>query len=343
MLLLLAGSMLDGCWSGRYLAKQGVGQLNLLRARRRIVDVLRDPTVDADLRRRLALAREARDFGVRELGLRGGDEFTRFVDSAGAPIAWNVTAAPKDRLAPHLNSFPIVGAIPYLGFFAEGDAEHEAARLKQLDLDVWVRPVAGYSTLGMMSDPIYSSMLDGPDSRIVEVVLHEMTHATVYLPGHSDWNESLATVVGIEGAAQFFLRRGDARTAEGVVADARKHQADEETFARFIEPVARALEHLYASAATRSEKIARREDIFAGARLQYLKAFPTKPGKKPGYFATETLNNAVIIGYTTYHRESPEHHRLLDKLHGDLRAFISLYKHAVDDEDDPLAYLAALK
>lgn len=333
---------MGGCWSSRYLAKQGVGQLNLLRQRRKIGDVLQDPGVEPDLKRRLALAQAARDFGVRELGLRGGDEFTRFVDSSGAPIAWNVCAAYKDKLEPHLNSFPIVGAIPYLGFFDENDALREAERLRKLDLDVWVRPVAGYSTLGIMSDPIYSSMLDGPDSRIVEVVLHEMTHATVYLAGESDWNESLATVVGIEGASLFFARRGDQAAAAGIFEDAKRHQADEENFSRFIEPVAKALETLYASTATRAEKLHRRERIFADARAKYLQLFPPPPGHEPGLFASEKLNNAVIIGYTTYHRDSPEHRRLLERLHGDLRRLVALYKHAVRDEDDPIAYLAAL-
>ena len=138
----LVTTLASGCWSGDYLAKQGVGQLKLLRARRRIDDVLHDPAVAAETKRRLALAKEAREFGVRVLGLRGGDEFTRFVDSAGAPIAWNVVAAPKDRLEPHLNRFPIVGAIPYLGFFEEHDARREAERLQAADLDVYVRPPA---------------------------------------------------------------------------------------------------------------------------------------------------------------------------------------------------------
>ena len=238
----------SGCWSGDYLAKQGVGQLKLLRARRRIDEVLRDPSVPAETRRRLTLARDAREFGVRVLGLHGGDGFTRFVDSHGAPIAWNVTAAQKDKLEAHLNRFPIVGAIPYLGFFDEHDAAREAERLRAQDLDVYVRPVAGYSTLGITADPIFSSMLDGPDARIVEVTLHEMTHATVYLPGHSDWNESLATVVGNEGAAQFFAARGDAAQMASLVAEARRREREQEAFARFLEPVVRALESLYQAA-----------------------------------------------------------------------------------------------
>jgi predicted aminopeptidase len=332
--LVIVTLVTSGCWSGNYLAKQGVGQLRLLQSRRRIDDVLHDSTVDAETKRRLQLARDARDFGVRVLGLRGGDAFTRFVDSHGAPIAWNVTAAHKDRLEAHLNRFPIVGAIPYLGFFDERDATVEAKRLAAADLDVYVRPVAGYSTLGITSDPIYSSMLDGPDARIVEVTLHEMTHATVYLAGHTEWNESLATVVGNEGAARFFAARGDALSAASLIADSRKRERDQETFARFLEPVVRALEQLYASTATRAQKLQRRESIFASARTTYLSIFA-----KPGSFIEQPLNNAVLLSYSVYHRTTPQQRALLARLGGDLRAFVALCKRAVEDEPDPLAYL----
>ncbi len=333
-----------GCWSADYLAKQGVGQLRLLRERRRIDDGRRDPSVPAVPRRRLALARQAREFGVRVLGLRGGDGFTRFVDSHGAPIAWNVTAAEKDRLAAHYNVFPIVGAIPYLGFFDEADAEREAKRLAKLDLDVAVRPVAGYSTLGITSDPIYSSMLDGSDARIVEVTLHEMTHATVYLAGHSEWNESLATVVGIAGAAQFFAARGDQAAATALVDEARRSEEQQEKFAAFLEPVVRALEKLYdAPGMTRAQKLARRESIFADAQKKFLALFPPPPGHEPGPFAARPLNNALILSYAVYQRSTPDQRALLARLHGDLRAFVALCKHAVEDEPDPLAYLQRLR
>jgi predicted aminopeptidase len=338
---LVTSTVASGCWSGNYLAKQGVGQLNLLRARRRIDDVLHDPSVPAETKRRLALAKEAREFGVRVLGLRGGDGFTRFVDSHSAPIAWNVTAARKDKLEAHLNHFPIVGAVPYLGFFDERDAAREADRLRAQDLDVYVRPVAGYSTLGITADPIYSSMLDGSDARIVEVTLHEMTHATVYLAGHSEWNESLATVVGNEGAAQFFAGRGDAASASALVDESRRRERDQEAFARFLEPVVRSLEQLYASTAlSRADKLQRRERIFAGARDQFLELFSPAPGKPLPTFAATPLNNAVLLSYAVYHRTTPQHRALLASLGGNLRAFVALCKHAVEDKADPLEYLA---
>jgi predicted aminopeptidase len=334
LVTLVAGS--GGCWSGRYLARQGAGQLELLRARRRIDDVLADPATPPELKRRLTLAKEARAFGVRFLGLRGGDGFTRFVDSHGAPIAWNVTAARKDALAAYLHHFPIVGAIPYLGFFHEDDARREAERLRALDLDVYVRPVAGYSTLGFTADPIYSSMLEGSDARIVEVTLHEMLHATVYLAGHTEWNESLATVVGVEGAARFFAARGDASAAEELAEEARKREQDQETFAKFLAPVVDELERLYADPAlSAAEKRQRREPIFARAQAQYRGLFA-----RAGAFVEQPLNNAVILSFSVYHTATPQHHRLLAELDGNLAALIAVCRAAVENEPDPLGYLA---
>jgi predicted aminopeptidase len=337
--LLAVALVTSACWTGDYLAQQGVGQLRLLRARRKIADVLDDPTVDATTRARLRLAKQARDFGVEVLGLRGGDAFTRFVDTGEAPIAWNVTAAEKDQLRIHLNRFPIVGAIPYLGFFREADARREAARLAAQGLDVQVREVAGYSTLGITADPIYSSMLDGGDARIVEVVLHEMLHGTLYLAGQSAWNESLATFVGLRGAAAFFQRRGGDAEARAILEEAERRERDEEAFSRFLQPVLDELRALYASPIPRDEKLKRREIVFKNAQTEYLRRFPPREGHIPS-FVKQPLNNAILLAYAVYHDYTPQHRRLFRRVADDLPAFIRLYKYAVEVAPNALAYLA---
>jgi predicted aminopeptidase len=122
--------------------------------------------------------------------------------------------------------------------------------------------------------------------------------------------------------------------------DARRREREQQTFARFLEPVVRALEKLYAQAAlSRADKLGRRETIFAGARAQFLTLFPPRPGKPLPTFAAAPLNNAVLLSYSVYHRTTPQHRELLRGLGGDLRAFVALCKHAVEDKPDPLGYL----
>jgi predicted aminopeptidase len=329
--LLLVGALAaGGCWSGRYLLEQAGGQLRLLRERQRIDAVLADPALPADKKRRLALAKAARDFGVEVLGLRGGDEYTRYVELDGKALAYNVVAAPKDKLKPHLWRFPIAGAVPYLGFFNEASARREAKKMADQGYDVAVREVAGYSTTGVLADPVYSSMLEGSDARIVEVVLHEMLHGTLYLPGHSGWNESLATFVGVRGAALFFSQLGQAgaRAVKRVFAEAEARQRQQARFARFLEPYLKELE----------EKLGRREEIFSRIQRDFL-AVMWKKDRPPPPFATEPLNNAHLVQYATYHRGTADHERVFERVGRDLPLFITVYRRAVDETRDPIGYL----
>ncbi len=328
--------LIPGCFEARYLAGQGLGQWRLLRARRRVSEVLVDPSVEPRIKDRLRLAMEARKFGIDVLGLRGGDNFVRFLPTGGRAIAWNITAAPKDQLRPLTWRFPIVGVVPYLGFFDERDVRKMEARLRAAGFDTYVRPIAGYSTVGITSDPIYESMLDDGDARLVEVVLHEMLHGTLYLAGESAWNESLASFVGVQGAAMFFAARGGNEAGRAVLEEAERRKADERRFSEFLQPVQEELRALYKQPISREEKLRRRDAVFEAARARFLQMYPGAHG----IFADEKrLNNAVFASYGVYHDENGEHEHLFRRLRGDLVALVRFYKHAVDETDDPIAWL----
>jgi predicted aminopeptidase len=269
------------------------------------------------------------------LGLRGGDNYTRFLPTGGRAIAWNLTAAPKDALRPLAWRFPIVGTVPYLGFFDEKKARRMQESLRARDFDTYVRPVAGYSTIGLTSDPIYESMLDESDARLVEVVLHEMLHGTLYLAGRSAWNESLASFVGVHGAAMFFQRRGGDEAGRAVFAEAEQRTRDEQRFSSYLVPIRDALEALYRSPISRAEKIERRKQVFAQAKARFEEMYP---GRR-SVFTDPRLNNAVIASYGVYHDQSSEHDHLFQRVHGDLVAFIQLYKYAVENTNDPIGWL----
>ena len=326
----------SGCFESRYLAGQALGQWHLFRVRERIADILDDPHADPVLQARLRLAMEARTFGIEVLGLRGGDNFTRYLATHGKPIAWNITVAPKDTLHPVVWRFPIVGAVPYLGFFAEKDARTFAASAKARGLDTYVRPVAGYSTIGIASDPVYESMLDEGDARIVEVVLHEMLHGTLYLPGRSAWNESFATFVGVHGAALFFASRHGDDAGKKVLEEAEQRERDEARFGAFLAPVHEALEKLYAEPISRDEKLRRREDVFAETHRRFEAEYPGRHG----IFSDARLNNAVVASFGVYHHSAPEHDRIWKRMRGNLRRMVDLYRYAVENTDDPTGWLS---
>lgn len=368
-LLLLS---LSGCETLSYLARQGVGQLQVLRSRRHVLDVLEDDTVPPEHRKRLRLALSARKFGIEVLGLRGDSEFTRYVDPGG-PVAYNLSAAYQDRLLPRIWRFPLIGKVPYLGFFHKHEAIAEAERLKKNGFDVYIRPVEAYSTLGFLISPIYAGMIDAPgprgEVRTVEVILHEMAHATAWIPGGTDLNESYATMVGVRGAALFFKVQGQSgafqEEADGpaqkhftslLQGSARKNSVDEEARARkFSTWLRKTLQHLdtfYKEAASerlpKEEFLHKRKERFLAIQKDYLENFP---GPRYSILAKGPINNAVLLSFGVYHLgdTTPEQKKdkdgkkrlsgsrlqeaLLDSVEGDLGEFVALYRKAAERRD----------
>ncbi|MCS6915614.1 MAG: aminopeptidase [Myxococcales bacterium] len=351
LILLLVFLVQPGCFTLRYLARQAVDQLQLLRERRHVRDVLSDPQTDVFLRERLQLALEVRDFGVEVLGLRGGGEFTRFIDRRGA-VAYNLTAAYQTRLEVRQWRFPLVGRVPYLGFFSRQAAEQEAQRLQAEGFDTYIRPVGAYSSLGYLLSPIYAAMIlePGPrgELRAVETLLHEMAHTTAWIRSASDLNESYATLVGQRGAALFFAQRGRALPGgeERSPQDAAAEQERNRAFAAWLHEVFRQLRAFYERAERegwpRAEVLRRREEEFRRIQASYRAAFPP-----PRYarLASGPLNNAVLLSFAVYHlgntgearRRAEEQRRLQEDLlaavDGDLRRYIALYRRAARRPD----------
>lgn len=335
-----------GCFTAKYLGQQAAGQLHLLRIRRHVDDVLTDPATPEPLRDRLKLALAAREFGVEVLGMRGGAEFKRFVDTGG-PVAYNLTAAPRTAWRILRWHFPLVGTVPYLGFFDRRDAMKQAQQLEARGYDVYVRPVGAYSTLGYLISPIYASMLDrpGPEGEVqtVETILHEMAHSTAYLRSASELNESYATLVGVEGAARFFRERGSVAQSQLVRQLAEEEEQRHIAFSAWLEPVLRDAAAFYQEAQQRAlpppEIERERAAFFARVSASYRAAFPSGPRYRR--LAEGPINNAVLLSFGVYHRSSDLQQRLLAHVRGDLREFVGLYRQA-ERRSDGAAWLRSL-
>jgi predicted aminopeptidase len=262
-LLPLLPLLLSGC----YYVKLGLGQLDMALNSESLEAVENDPALPAAKRRKIQLVRDAKEFGERAMGLAPSDNYTTYYDTGGRPVTWVVTACAKDKFEPYLWSFPIVGTVPYKGFFSREDALAEAAALEALDLDVHVSPASAYSTLGYFKDPVLSTMLEYPDEELVSLILHELTHGTIFLPGGVDFNEGLANFVGAQGAKQFFRGRGGEGStsyARAVRSMAREERRDARARAMF-----NALDALYKSDASREDKLALREEVAAALRAAW--------------------------------------------------------------------------
>jgi predicted aminopeptidase len=98
----------------------------------------------------------------------------------------------------------------------------------------------------------------------VALLLHELTHGTIYLPGGTEFNEGLASFVGWQGALEFARRRRGI-ASEQYDRTVRAFAAEERRDAKALE-VFKKLDELYRSGAPRDEILAKRDKV-AGRKV----------------------------------------------------------------------------
>ncbi|MEM9857460.1 MAG: aminopeptidase, partial [Bacteroidota bacterium] len=185
---------------------QGKGQLSIVWNAEPVEDFLENPDTPDSIRQKLLFIAEVREFAVRELGLNDTDNYTTMFDQKGKPILWVVTGCEPFAFEPKTWDFPVVGEMPYKGFFIEEMAYEEMADVEEQGYDVGLRTVGGWSTLGWFKDPILSNMLGRSYGDLANLIIHELVHATIFVKDSVVFNENLASFIGDRGA-EIFLKK----------------------------------------------------------------------------------------------------------------------------------------
>jgi predicted aminopeptidase len=311
----------------RFLLRAGSEEAGILLRRRPIAEVVADPHTRPALREQLELVLAARRFAAERLGLAAGDTYTSFSDvGAGTTLLHVVSASPPDRLEAYRWTYPIVGSVPYKGFFEEKDARAEERRLRELGYDTYVRPAGAFSTLGWLPDPLLSTALDGDRGELVATVIHEIAHNTLWVRGDARFNESYANFVGYRGAEAFFVARGDLATARRCAATWR----DEKKLATFYTALEAELTRLYSSGLSGAALEERRLEVFEQARATMAgplgQSLEVYDGKR---LARRALNNAWLIAHQTYSTGLDELDQIYEIENRDLRAGVRQITHSI--------------
>jgi len=311
--LILLGS---GCRIS-YLFHVAKGQIQLLNGAVPITEALNTEPFTDDQRNKLLLVKQIKTFGEKELGLKKTRNYeTVYPHSNQTPI-YIVSASARDRFSLKTWWFPIVGDMPYLGFFDLKMAKEEREQLIRENLDVYVGRAGAYSTLGWFKDPVTMNLIDGSTPQLVNTLLHEMTHATLYVNGQGAFNEGLAVLVGKVGSFQFFENTFGPMHPNTI--KARNALADERLFSRFLNALMDELEKVYALSINDEEKQILRERVFT----IYLEKFEDLKRefktRQFVHFGRIPMNNAYLMTVALYHRHFELFEKVLGKNDGSIK------------------------
>jgi predicted aminopeptidase len=297
-------------------------------------ETLHSTKIPPEDREKLALVPTVKKFGVQHLGLKGSRNYEHFVKLDREFTTLVLTAAQPDSLDVFRWTFPIVGAVPYIGFFDRAKATNERDRMKADGYDVYLRSASAFSTLGWFQDPILSPMLAMDEVDLANTVLHEMTHATIYFANHTEFNETAATFVGNQASLMYLAARYGAYSSQ--VTAAIHEFEDQRRFSLFIRQTIDGLREVYKQHDSRQGRLTAKVAYLEQAKQRFREEVLTQMHNPQYYerFPNSEWNNASLLARDAYYGDLELFAKLFAKRGESLRDFIR-YLQTWESDPDP--------
>jgi predicted aminopeptidase len=308
-----------------YGLRQGKGQLNIVWNAKPVEEFMNDSSFADSLKSKLRLIAEVRRYAIDSLALKDTKNYKTLYDQKGEEIMWVVTACKPFALEPKEWTFPVVGSVPYKGFFQKKLAFELREELMKEGWDVSIRNPGGWSTLGWFTDPILSKMLERSEGDLANLIIHEMSHSTIFVKDSIDFNENLATFIGDRGAEQFLISKYGKDSKEY-----RQYINEDKDYLKFADHMLRAshkLDSLYKTMKDTTPVETRkqvkeemiRKIIFSLDTISF-----SRNDKKPSSrFQKQLPNNAYFMNFLRYQAKQDDFAEEFEKVfHKNLKAFI---------------------
>ena len=305
-----------------YGIRQGYGQVKIVWKAKPIEEFFNDPQFPDSLKQKLLLIQEVRQYAIDSLGLDDTENYKTLFDQKGEELMWVVQACDPFALKPKMWDFPVVGSVPYKGFFSKQKALDERARLEKEDYDISIRNPGGWSTLGWFTDPILSGMLKRDDGDLASLIIHEMVHATIFVKDDVNFNENLASFVG-DTASYYFLASKFGRDSNQFLEYLHDDQ-DYRSYSRHILRGTQQLDSLYQTM-KEEDPIEIKKEKKKTMITQIMSSADTLSLFKPrsGNGSGRLPNNTYFISYHLYQgRQDNFKKELDDDFGGDIKKYI---------------------
>ena len=308
-----------------YGLQQGHGQFNIIWNAKPVEEYLKDPSFPDSLKTRLKLIEEIRKFAIDSLGLKDTENYKTLYDQKGKEVMWVVLASEPFQLKSKEWKFPIIGSVPYKGFFIKERAENLKNELEKEGWDVIIRNPGGWSTLGWFTDPILSKMLMRSEGDLANLIIHEMSHATIFVKDSVEFNENLSTFIGDRGAEQFLIYKYGVDSKEYTT-----YLQEDSDYLKYVDHMlrgAKKLDSLYATM-SESDSVFQKNLLKESLIRQIVQAMDTLSlvlTKDPSVRFRKSLpNNAYFMNYRQYQsKQSLFTDVWREQFDSDLKAYIA--------------------
>ncbi len=324
--LLVLGALsifLLSCETVGYYTQAARGQLSIMTGREDIERLLADDTVSAQLKEKLELVLELRQFAETEMQLPVANNYSTFVDVGREHVVWNVFAAPEFSTEAINWCYPIAGCVSYRGYFSENAASNYAQRLSAEGYDVYTGGVDAYSTLGWFDDSLLSTVINRQDYQLAGLIFHELAHQVLYVQGDTTFNESYATAVEREGVRRWLKSKNQEESVTTADAVLSRQQEFVDLVIAWREKFAELYDRDMDTEDMRDQK----QDLQQQMRVDY-ERIKRGWGGYAGYdsWFARSLNNAQLSTVASYNSLVPHFNALMAAVDGDMSAFYQRVK-----------------
>jgi predicted aminopeptidase len=315
-----------------YGIRQGIGQLNIVWNTQTFEDFLAkgdypDSTKQM-YRHKIELIKNIKRFAIDSLGLNDTDNYNRIFDQKNKPILWAVSASEAFELKPKEWNYGPLGNMPYKGYFDSTSAYQLLKSLEKSGYDVHIYSPAAWSTLGWFADPVLSSMLHWDEADLASLIIHEMTHSTIWVYGGVEFNENLADFIGERGAI-LYLESKYGKNAPQI----RKYLQSDKDGQRYYEHILRGaekLDSLYKSFQS-DDKYQHKYDLKYKLIRRIIETMDTlalsKPRRAGRRIQKKLPNNAFFMNFRRYRgRQNQFEQEWKQKYSSDLKKYIAYLK-----------------
>lgn len=232
---------------GIYLFHQAQGQIHIICGAKPINQLKRENYFSPKQLEKIELIESVKQFAEDSLGFTRTKNFQNYFEQNGHPVLWVLTASEPYAVTEKTWYFPFLGNVSYKGHFEKQRGFPEYISLKKDGYDVSYEAVNAWSTLGWLSDPVLSSMLERQKPKLANLIFHELFHATYYKSGSVEKNENLANFIAHYACLLYF------KQDTGTLFKYMQHRYDDSLMNNFLLLKMRQLEELYVKICKKTE------------------------------------------------------------------------------------------